>query len=165
MTDVSEHAHATTRPEPKVTVVTLPQEIDITTRGLVRNAITEALRGGAAVVVADATGTTFCDCAGVSALIRAHDEAAADGARIRVAASSAVRRILRLTGADHVLSVYPEVAAALDGESPVVIIAPPGPALCGLSGRPGASAPRATVVPLRLASGEQALAGANLSSK
>ena len=77
-------------------------------------------------VVADATETTFCDCAGVRALIRAHRQATAAGAELRVASatSPAVRRILELTGADQVLDTYPTLTAARDG----LALAPASPA-------------------------------------
>jgi anti-sigma B factor antagonist len=94
--------------------VTLPGEIDIINASEVSDALAVALEGGAAVVIADATETTFCDCAGVRALIYAHCQAAAAGTGLRVAAatSGCVHRIFELTGADQVLDVYPTLAAA-----------------------------------------------------
>lgn len=79
--------------------VTLPGEIDLTNAGQIQDALTRALRSGSTVVVADAAGTTFCDCAGVRALIRAHRQAAAAGTQLRVASATSpgVRRILELT--------------------------------------------------------------------
>jgi anti-sigma B factor antagonist len=102
-----------TEPGFQTAVVTLPAEIDVSNGEHSYDALAGALRSGAAVVVADASGTTFCGCAGVTALIRAHHRAAAAQAQLRVAASPAVRRILELTRADRVLSTYPTVAAAL----------------------------------------------------
>jgi anti-sigma B factor antagonist len=99
-------------------VITLPAEIDIVNSDQVYQALARALRGGAAVLVADATGTTFCDCAGARALARAHHQAAAAGAQLRVAASPALRRILDLADTGHLLNTHPTVAAALDGERP-----------------------------------------------
>jgi anti-sigma B factor antagonist len=101
---------------PPVTV-TLPSEIDITNASQVRDALARALESGTAVVIADATGTLFCDCAGVRALIHADCQAAAAGADLRVAAAASltVRRIFGLTGADQVLDIYPTLTAALDG--------------------------------------------------
>jgi anti-sigma B factor antagonist len=98
-------------------VVALPSEIDLTNADKVHDALTRARESGTAVIVADATETTFCDCAGVRALIRAHRQATAAGTDLRVAstASPAVRRILELTGADQVLDTYPTLTAALDG--------------------------------------------------
>lgn len=95
-------------------VVTLPGEIDVTNVGEVRNALARALETGTAVVIADAAGTTFCDCAGVGALVHAHRQAAAAGTGLRVAAATSrkVRRVLELTGADQVLDIYLTLAAA-----------------------------------------------------
>lgn len=116
--DQSAAAEAATSPHARQpVVVTLPGEIDLTNAGQVHDALTRAGESGAAVVVADATETTFCDCAGVRALIRAHRQATAAGTDLRVAAAASptVRRILELTGADQVLDTYPTLTAALDG--------------------------------------------------
>jgi anti-anti-sigma factor len=119
MSNRSRHSRTTTGTGLQVAVVTLPAEIDVRNDGQVGDALAGALRSGAAVLVADASGTRFCGCAGVTALIRAHHEAAAAGAQLRVAASPAVRRILELTQADGLLSTYPTVPAALaDGQRP-----------------------------------------------
>jgi anti-anti-sigma factor len=97
--------------------VTLPSEIDLTNASQLRDALARARESGTAVVIADAAETTFCDCAGVRALVRAHRQAAAAGTGLRVASvtSPTVRRILELTGADQVLDTYPTLTAALDG--------------------------------------------------
>lgn len=97
------------------TVVTLPGEIDITNDGHVQDTLTCALDDGTAVLIADATRTSFCDCSGVHVLLRIHHKAAAAGAQLRVVASPAMRRILKLTGADRVLDTYPALAAAQAG--------------------------------------------------
>ena len=100
-------------------VVTLPDEIDLANAGQVYSALIRALETGTGVVVADATETTFCDCAGVRTLARAHYQAAARGIDLRVASATSrkVRRILELTGAGQVLDTYPTLAAALNGPS------------------------------------------------
>jgi len=113
MTNFARHATAITEPEPRTVVVPLPAEIDPSNTGQVGEALSRAICGGA-VLIADATRTTFCDCAGLSALIRAQRQAAAAGAQLRIAASPAVRRIMELTRADDLVQTYPSVAAALD---------------------------------------------------
>jgi anti-anti-sigma factor len=118
-------------------VVTLPGEIDLTNAGEVHGALTRARESGTAVVVADAAGTTSCDCAGVRALTRAHRRAAAAGTGLRVAAaaSPAVRRILELAGAGQVLDTYPTLTAALGGPARAPASpAPRGPATAAGSG-------------------------------
>jgi anti-sigma B factor antagonist len=111
MTDGARYAATTTEPEPRIVVVRLPAEIDLTNTGQVCQALDRAIIGGA-VLIADATRTSFCDCAGLSALIRAHRRAAAAGAQLRIAASPTVRRIVELTRADDLLETYPTVTAA-----------------------------------------------------
>jgi stage II sporulation protein AA (anti-sigma F factor antagonist) len=99
-------------------VVVLPDEIDIVNAGSVREQLAAAIVPGVAVVVADLSMTTFCDCAGVRSLLLAHREASASNAELRlVARSRAVLRILELLGTDQVLPVYPDLTAALAGSS------------------------------------------------
>jgi anti-sigma B factor antagonist len=113
------------QPPPLAAVVALPAEIDISNDALVEDELTSALGNGLSVLVADGTRTTFCASAGMSALIRAHHQAAAAGTRLRVVASPAVRRILELTGADHVLDTYPSLTDALAGRHLPSITRPP----------------------------------------
>jgi anti-anti-sigma factor len=106
------------QPPPRAAVVTLPSEIDVRNDGQVQAALTRALGNGTAVLVADATGTTYCGCSGVYALVRAHHQAAATGAQLRLAASPAMLRMLELTGANHMLDTYPTLDTALaDGRA------------------------------------------------
>src|ERR1700751_2935532 len=100
-------------------VITLPDEIDMSNATQVRDTLVHALVAGPAVLIADAARTTFCDSATITMLLRAHHQAAATGAQLRIAASPELRRVLELTGADHRLHVSPTVAAA--------VAAPPHP--------------------------------------
>ena len=106
--------------QPRLAVVTLPSEIDASNDGQVQDTLTSALDDGTAVLVADAGGTAFCGCSGVTALLFTHHRAAAAGAQLRVVVGSPwMRRILELTAADQVLNTYPTLAAALaDGQAP-----------------------------------------------
>ena len=106
--------------QPRLAVVTLPDEIDISNDGQVQDTLARALDDGTAVLVADAAATTYCGCSGVTALLFAHHRAAAAGTQLRVVAGSPpMRRILQLTAADQVLNTYPTLAAALaDGQAP-----------------------------------------------
>ena len=97
-------------------VVTLPQEIDISNAGLVSDTLLAVLNRGVSTLVADMTGTTFCACAGVGALARAQQRAAANQARLRVATTTPiVLRVLALTGMDRLVPVFSTVADALAG--------------------------------------------------
>jgi len=97
-------------------VVALPAEVDISNADLVSDTLLAVLNRGVGTLVADMTGTTFCACAGVTALVRAQQRAAANRAEIRVAATTpVVLRVLALTGVDRVLPVFDTVGDALAG--------------------------------------------------
>ncbi len=91
----------------KRAVVDLPPDIDAGNAAQVREQlVTLATDGGAAMVVADMTSTTFCDSAGITAIIAAHRKAAAQGVVVKVvAATPQVLRIFELTGFDQVVDV------------------------------------------------------------
>jgi anti-sigma B factor antagonist len=100
----------------KVAVVTLPAEVDVTNADGVREELLSVVNEGAATLIVDMSTTTFCDSAGVSALVRTFRRAAASGGAMRlVVGTAAVRRVLGLTGVDRLVEVYPSVAASLGG--------------------------------------------------
>ena len=123
--------------------MTLPAEVDISNAGLVRQDLLAVVAQGASLVIADMAATTFCDSAGVTALVRVARQATAQGSGLRLAAGApAVIRMLALTGVDKLIEVYPSVAAALaDPEHDVAAEpapAPPGQADSeGRAPRPG----------------------------
>jgi stage II sporulation protein AA (anti-sigma F factor antagonist) len=95
-------------------IVVLPDEIEAGNAGLVGELLGAAIVPGVPVVVVDLTMTNFCDCAGVNSLMLASAQASASHAELRLAVRSpAVLRILELIGADQVLRVYQDLAAAL----------------------------------------------------
>jgi anti-sigma B factor antagonist len=98
----------------QVAVVTLPAEIDTTNADQVRESLLGVVNQGAASLVADLSQTTFCDSTGVSALVRTFKRATASGGGMRLVVSSpAVHRVLSITGVDHLMPLYPSVAASL----------------------------------------------------
>jgi anti-anti-sigma factor len=98
----------------RVAIVTLPAEIDLSNAELMRQDLLSVVAEGATRVIADMTGTTFCDSAGVAALVRVVQQATARGSGLRLAASTpTVTRVLTLTGVDKLIEVYPGVAAAM----------------------------------------------------
>jgi anti-sigma B factor antagonist len=98
---------------PPVAVVTMPDEIDIANAEDVRDALLMILNQGVTTLIVDMTGTTFCACAGASAFARAHLRARASGAQVRlVARTPIVRRLLAITGVDHLLPVFDSLSAA-----------------------------------------------------
>lgn len=98
----------------QVAVVTLPAEIDVTNADTVRDDLLSAINQGAVLLIADLSKTTFCDSAGVSALVRAFRRAAANSSGLRLVVSTrAVQRVLSITGVDRLLDIFPSVAASL----------------------------------------------------
>jgi anti-sigma B factor antagonist len=95
-------------------VVTLPVEVDITNADQVREDLLSVVNQGTALLVADMSKTTFCDSAGVGALVRAFRRAQASDCSMRlVVRTVAVQRVLAITGVDRLLDIYPSVAASL----------------------------------------------------
>ena len=127
MSDTGHLARTQARP----VVVTLPAEIDITNADAIGAALSFAIARSAGIVIADMTGTRFCNSSGISMLVQAHRRAAANQAELRlVVLSAAVLRALTLVRADFLLPIYPSLDAALAPEA-----APepelPAPALAG----------------------------------
>ena len=129
MSGGSRRTQATPVPGRQTAVVTLPAEIDAANIGLVEAAVASALASRPTVLIADGTGTVFCDSAGIAALIHVHRRAAATGAELRVVITgSPVRRILELIGADQLLLVYPSLAdAQADRSQPAPSAGDPAP--------------------------------------
>jgi len=78
----SPRAKVTSVPGPQTAPVALPAEIDVSNGSLVEAALTSALTDRQTVLAADGSGTTFCDCAVITALIGAHHQTAATGAQL-----------------------------------------------------------------------------------
>jgi anti-sigma B factor antagonist len=99
---------------PQPVVVTLPAEIDIANADRIGEELCAAFAPGIRTVIADMTGTRFCDSSGISMLLMAHRKASASNAELRlVALSTVVLRALTLVRIDHLLRVYPSLAEAL----------------------------------------------------
>jgi hypothetical protein len=109
-------------------VVTLPAEIEQDSAGLALDgvdslldgpapayaALREAVVSGAPVVVADLTGTTFCDYPGFRQLVAIHHLAATSDVQLRLAmpAEGAVRRWLEFLAHHRLVLAYPGLQAA-----------------------------------------------------
>jgi anti-sigma B factor antagonist len=97
-------------------VIALPEEIDVTNSPGLCEMLLKAISGHPAVLVADMTATTFCDSSGMGAIVAAYRQAAAAGADMRLAIRHpAARRVFELNGIDTVISIYPDLPAALSG--------------------------------------------------
>jgi hypothetical protein len=102
-------------------VVTLPAEIEQDSCGLALDgagpayaALREAVASGAAVVIADLTGTTFCDYPAFHQLVVIHRQAATSDVQLRLAmpADGTVRRWLEFLAHHRLVRAYPGLKAA-----------------------------------------------------
>ena len=98
-------------------VVAMPTEIDAVNADRISQGLLSAVSLGAAVVVIDMSGTTFCDSAGVQAIVAAYRQATANGTELRLVATE-VLRILTVVGVGQLVPIYPTLEAALAGTSP-----------------------------------------------
>jgi anti-sigma B factor antagonist len=97
-----------------VAVAALPDEIDITNADQTREQLLTIINHGATVLVADMSRTTFCDSAGITALVRAFRRATEGGTKFRlVTTGPAVLRVLEITGVDRLIDVFGTLAEAL----------------------------------------------------
>ena len=111
-------------------MVTLPEHIGAADSGAIREQLLELLDRGAAVLIADMTGTLSCDRSAAAALVHACQRASDGGAQLRVAVTApAVRQVLEASGLDRLVSIYPSVEAAIAAGAPGVIplLPRPGP--------------------------------------
>ena len=99
-------------------IVVLPREIDVTNASQVADMLRGQPVAGGAVVIADLTGTDFCDSAGIRTLTLAHQRAEAGGTELRLAvtAGGPVMRVLELLELVRLLQIYRSVEAAVAGE-------------------------------------------------
>ena len=115
----------------RLAVVTLPDETDLSNAAAIQDGLMSALSQRPAALVVDMTPTTFCDSAGVRAVMLAYKKAAATGCELRlVIGSPGVMRVFTLLGADQLVAIYSGLASAL------------GPVADGaVSSRPDGAAP------------------------
>jgi anti-sigma B factor antagonist len=120
-----------------VPVVTAPAEIDASSAGQLRAVLAGWAARGHTTLVVDLTGTRFCDSAGLTALVRAYQQALFDNGDLRVVlpASGSVPRVLSLTGLDQLLPHFTGLEQAL-AQVPEGRVRPRGPGPSpGMSGR------------------------------
>jgi anti-sigma B factor antagonist len=98
--------------DPRATVARAAGEIEQASVELLRGHLLPAARGGA--VILDAAGISFCDFAGLRALLEAHRAARSHGNAFCLAAPSpALTRLCEITGADMVLEYHHDLETAL----------------------------------------------------
>jgi anti-sigma B factor antagonist len=102
----------------QLAVAVLPAEVDISIADAVRDELLAAVNQGPTALIADMSKTTFCDSAGVRALVRTFRRATESGTKMRlVVTTPPVERVLQITGVDRLIETYPNVAAALGSSS------------------------------------------------
>jgi anti-sigma B factor antagonist len=95
-------------------VVHLPREIDMGNADRVGEDLLAVFGPGVGIVIADMSGTRFCDSSGIHALVMAHQRAKASNTEFRVVAEPGeVRRVLEIMHLDTVLTIYPRLDVAL----------------------------------------------------
>jgi anti-sigma B factor antagonist len=102
-----------------VPVVTAPEEIDITNAAALRAALLEAAAHGRGTMVADMSGTQFCDSAGLHVLVSAHQKAQAEGGELLlVVPATTVLRVFAITGIDRMIPNFSSLEDALAAHLP-----------------------------------------------
>ncbi len=100
-------------------LVALPEYIDVSNAGQIREELLAVLNRGAEALIADMTATVSCDHAGADAVARAYQRAAASRTQLRlVVTSGSVLQMLGMTGVGRLVPVYPSVEAALAARLP-----------------------------------------------
>lgn len=94
-----------------MTVVGVEGEMDVDTNARLETALADVL--GHASVVLDLGSVTFIDSVGMRALFRFALAGARQGTSVGIAgARPSVERILRVTGVDGLVPIYPDVVSA-----------------------------------------------------
>ncbi len=100
-------------------LVALPEHIDVSNAGQIREELLSVINRGAEALIADMTATLSCDNAGADAVARAYQRAVTSRTELRlVVTSGVVLRMLGMTGVGRLVPVYPSVEAALAARSP-----------------------------------------------
>lgn len=101
----------------KPVVVAFPGELDISNAGDLAQQMRTAITPGVSAVIADLTGTEFCDSAGLRIIVLARDWAKADNVELRLAVPPGPTLVvMKIVGLDQVLPIYPSLDKALAGD-------------------------------------------------
>jgi anti-anti-sigma factor len=104
-------------------VVALPEHINVSNAGQIREELLSVINCGAVVLIADMTVTISCDHAGADALVSAHQRAIIAGTELRlVVTAQIVSRVLNLSGLDRLVPVYPSMEAATAARAPAATV-------------------------------------------
>jgi anti-sigma B factor antagonist len=112
--EVPELAVSVERPEDGRAVVAVAGELDLTGAGRLQPVLLDAV--ASPLTVLDLSSCVFCDSSGLRAIVEASRRAGEAGTSFRVAGvGSSVARVFELSGMDEILSLFPDVEAALKG--------------------------------------------------
>lgn len=102
--------------------VTLPEHIDVSNAGQIREELLSVINRGAIALIVDMTATASCDHAGAEAMVRAYQRALASGTQVRlVVTTPIVRRVLSVNGLDRLIPMYPSLEAAAAASTPSAV--------------------------------------------
>jgi anti-sigma B factor antagonist len=102
----------------RLAVVAMPEEIDMSNGAEVQQSLLSALGQRPTALIVDMTSTTFCDSAGVRAVMLTGRQAVTAGCELRlVVGSPGVMRVFSVIGADQVVEVHRDLASALEPAS------------------------------------------------
>lgn len=98
----------------QLAVITMPEEIDMSNGAEIQDGLLAAIGQHPQVLIVDMTSTTFCDSAGVRAIMLSHRQASAEGSQLRlVIGSPGVHRVFSIIGAGEIVQIHPDLASAL----------------------------------------------------
>jgi anti-sigma B factor antagonist len=99
----------------RYTVVELPEQIDTSNADGVREQLLALLNSGGEPIIADLTGTTFCDSSAVNALLRAYTRARATGRSLYAAVppDGIVRKVFEITAVGRAIPTFDDVGSAV----------------------------------------------------
>ena len=120
--------------------MTLPEQIDVSNAGQIREELLVVINRGAAALIADMTATLSCDHAGADAVVRAYQRALVSGTQLRlVVTAPIVQRVLGINGLDRLIPIYPTLEAAIAGGTPAPV-PPAAPRAADPLNQPGTAA-------------------------
>ena len=113
-------------------VVALPEHMQTSNAGQIREELLPVINGSAPTLIADMTATTSCAHAGPDAVVCAFQRAAIGATESQlVVTAQHVSRMPSFSGPDRLISSYPSLEAATGAGKPAVALA--------VAARPGAS--------------------------
>ena len=99
---------------PTRTIIELRGDLDLAAAPALREHLLDALRHSTNLLILDLSGVRFCDAFGLAVLVGAQRRAQLLGICLSVAAPRLqIANVLRITGLDRSLAVYPTVPEAL----------------------------------------------------